>query len=91
MLRPTALALTLAPLGVAADAEPAPLTYEAFEVAVPHIDLESCPETLAAEGVFCRATLNLDEIHVFAFEETGESPFVGLASFPADGLTDLLR
>lgn len=70
--------------------EPMTLTYEAFEIAVPHTDLETCPASLATEGVFCRATLNLEEIHVFAFLEAGEQPLVEVAHFPADGLTGIL-
>ena len=57
---------------------------------MPHIDLEACPEAMAAENVFCRATLNHDEIHVFAFLDEGETPLVGVEHFPAEGLSDLL-
>ena len=71
------------PLGLTAQ-EAIPLSYEAFEFAVPHVDLESCPETLAQDGVFCRATLNLDQVHVFAFSETEGEPLVGVESFDAD-------
>ncbi|HEY9039381.1 MAG TPA: hypothetical protein VIN05_10630 [Roseovarius sp.] len=69
----------------------APLTYEQFEAAVPHIDLETCPDALAQENVFCRATLRHDEIHVFAFSNDGENLFTGFKSYPADGLVALLR
>ena len=42
------------------------LTYEMFEAAVPHIDLESCPTDLAQQDTFCRASIHHEEIHVFA-------------------------
>ena len=83
----TFAALVAVPAAVPAQ-DGAPFTYDAFEVAVPHVDLEGCPEALAGEGVFCRATLNLEEIHVFAFSEEGDSPFLGMESYPADGIID---
>ncbi|MDO5757495.1 MAG: hypothetical protein Q4P24_08265 [Rhodobacterales bacterium] len=69
----------------------APLTYEQFEASVPHLDLEECPDTLAKEGVFCRATLRHDEIHVFVFSDEGDQVFVGFKSYPAEGLSALLH
>jgi len=71
--------------------DPLPLTYERFEAAVPHIDLESCPDSLPQQGSFCRASLNHSEIHVFAFSEADDSPLIGFASFPADRLGPLLK
>ncbi|MCQ0092778.1 hypothetical protein [Roseovarius sp. M141] len=69
----------------------APLTYEQFEAAVPHLDLDSCPDALAQKNVFCRATLRHDDIHVFAFSNDGENLFVGFKSYTADGLAALLQ
>jgi hypothetical protein len=82
-----ALALLAPPL-LADDA--APLTYAQFEAAVPHLDLENCPPSMAQEGVFCRATLRHDEIHVFSFREDGEQPMTGFKSYSAEGLSALL-
>ena len=90
MIRALCTALALAPLAAAAQDEPLALSYDVFEVAVPHVDLDACPETMATDGVFCRATLNMDEIHVFAFREDGDSPLVAVEHFPADGLPGLL-
>ncbi len=67
------------------------LSYDIFEVAVPHVDLESCPADLAAENVFCRATLANEELHVFAFSIDGDSPLVGFASYDAVDLPKLLN
>ena len=38
-----------------------------------------------------RSSLTDDEIHVFAFDENGDVPIVGFASFPAEGLDALLK
>ncbi|MFX0540393.1 hypothetical protein ACEWPM_001495 [Roseovarius sp. S4756] len=84
----SALVLLAAP---ALGQEPMPLTYEQFEIAVAHVDLETCPSALAEEGVFCRATLRHDEIHVFVFRDEGESLLTGFKSYPADGLATLLE
>jgi hypothetical protein len=81
-----ALALTLAAAPAAADDLPAFL-YEQFEAAVPHIDLDTCPPSLAAPGRFCRLTLNGDALHVFAFREDGERPFVAVQTFYEDEFT----
>lgn len=64
--------LTLA-LAVPARAEtPCLITYEAFEVSVPHIDVEECPagEVTADEG-FCRIGIErgLATTFVFRYEE----------------------
>ena len=84
-----ACALTLlAPPLLADDA--APLTYAQFEAAVPHLDLERCPSSMAQAGMFCRATLRHDEIHVFSFREDGEQPMTGFKSFPAERVAALL-
>lgn len=76
---------------VLAEPTPMPLTYAQFEAAVVHVDLESCPEQLRQAGTFCRATLNHDEIHVFAFSKEGDSPMTGFTSYPADTLGALLK
>ena len=62
------------------------LTYDLFEYAVPHVDLEACPETQAAPGTFCRATLANDAIHVFAFSEDGDQPLVSMESYDGEDL-----
>ena len=87
-LLPLALAL---PAAAIAGPEAVLLTYDQFEAAVPHVDLESCPSDLVHPATFCRATLNHDEIHVFAFSEDGESPMTGFASYSADTLGTLLK
>lgn len=85
---PILLALLALPFGASAQ-EAIPLAYEDFEFAVPHVDLDACPESMAADGVFCRATLNLDQVHVFAFSEAEGEPLVAVESFDADLLAAL--
>ncbi|WP_300030793.1 hypothetical protein [uncultured Roseobacter sp.] len=85
-------ATCLAPLPLtAAETEPMPLTYAVFEASVPHVDLETCPEGMAGEDIFCRATLAHEELHIFAFATDGDSPLVGFASFDAERLPELLN
>lgn len=80
-----------APAFAVADDAPNPLTYTQFEAAIPHIDLETCPEQLAGDDTFCRVTINHDEIHVFAFSLDGDSPMTGFASYPANDLHGVLN
>ena len=85
------LLVLLAPATGSAQEEGMPLTYEQFEIAVPHVDLETCPADFVAADVFCRATLNLDSIHVFAFADEGEQPLVGFATFDGGALAQALN
>ena len=86
-----ALLFGLSPLVALADTPgPMILAYADFEAAVPHVDLADCPAALAAEAVFCRATLAGDAVHVFVFSEADDLPLVGFASFGADALAAAL-
>jgi hypothetical protein len=49
-----------------------PFPYPVFEFAVPHIDLDTCPVQVAAEGAFCRGSIANDSLHVFVFDDEGE-------------------
>ena len=82
-----------APLQAAEPAEPValPLTYEIFEAAVPHLDLDECPVTLPQLDSFCRATVLHNEIHIFAFSTEGDSPMIGFNSHAAENLAELLH
>ncbi|MCI2393502.1 hypothetical protein [Aliiroseovarius sediminis] len=84
-------AAALFPVTATAEQTPAQLTYEQFEAAVPHIDLENCPDSLAQENAFCRASILHEQIHVFVFSYDGDSPMVGFATFEADGIETLLN
>lgn len=84
MLKTLALAVAMtgaaAGLALAEDAAPgdAPLamTYDVFEMVVPHIDLPECPEAVARDGTFCRLTLAEDELNLVVFSEEGDMPMI---------------
>ncbi len=84
--------LILSPVSLfAGPAKTLPLTYEAFEVSVPHMDLENCPEGLDGSDRFCRATLASDQIHVFVFSELEDSPLIAFESYDASLIAGLLQ
>lgn len=90
-MRLTAAALLgLTALPAFATDAPLALTYEAFETAVPHVDLEACPVDLAAEDRFCRLTTNTDQLNVFVFSTEGDQPLVALQSWPGELLNGLM-
>jgi hypothetical protein len=78
--------LTLLLASPASAQEAVTFTYQMFETAVLHVNLEECPGDLAGEGRFCRMTMHNDAFHVFAFSEEGEQPMVGLQSWYEDEL-----
>ncbi len=99
MRRLALVLLVLAPALIAppAQAQSAPdptaafaLTYAMFEQGVAHVDLEVCPEPLAAPDRFCRATLVGGMINVFAFTEAGEQPLVAFQSWDAGLMNGLM-
>jgi hypothetical protein len=59
--------------------ETCPLDYSAFELSVPHVDLETCPEGVE-DGHFCRAAVANDPLHVFVFREDGAACLTELMS-----------
>jgi hypothetical protein len=58
-----------------------PLSYKAFEFAVPHLDLEKCPKDLVTAGTFCRLSTANDAVHVFVFEEKGDQCLLSVKSY----------
>ncbi len=60
------------------------ISYETFEVAVPHIDMENCPDGDATKGAFCRASVGGDQVHIFYFAENGDQCLLQVKSFEAD-------
>lgn len=54
---------------VIATAETCPMSYEQFEYAVPHTDMEDCPDSINADGAYCRLTLAAELATVFVFSE----------------------
>jgi hypothetical protein len=75
----------------AAFADTLPLSYEAFEVSIPHFDLEDCPTSMNVDNGFCRATFHSEEVHIFAFSYDGDSPLIAFKSFSGEKLGTLLK
>jgi hypothetical protein len=85
-----AAAVVLAP--AMAGAQDCPLPYLAFEFAVPHVDLETCPAVAAAPaGAFCRASMANDMLHVFVFDGEGEQCLLRLVSVDEDDFEVVLK
>ena len=60
--------VTAAPAGFADEhADGCALSYETFETAVPHTDLEECPASMQVEDAFCRASVVAEVATIFAF------------------------
>ena len=83
MIRRSILALSLScSLLAPAFAQSAcPMTYAAFEFAVPHLDIASCPADLARTNAFCRASVGNDAVHVFMFAQDGEQCLLAMKSY----------
>lgn len=56
-------------------------TYDVFEAAVEHADLEGCPAEFDPEAVFCRITLANDMAHIFVFAYGGDQPLLAVKSY----------
>ena len=60
------------------------LKYETFEYAVPHIDLETCPEAEMEKVAFCRASVGGEQVHLFYFSKDGDQCLLKVRSFEED-------
>lgn len=76
---------------VLADDHTITLTYEIFEVSIPHSDLEDCPPSMNLKGAFCRLVMHADQFHVYAFAEDGDQPLVAFKTFEEDEVTLSLK
>jgi hypothetical protein len=83
MLKTLFLAFGLAALATtqAAAQSQCTLTYEFFEFAIPHLDLDECPKDVARDGAFCRITTANDNVHVFVFDEKDKQCLVAVKSY----------
>lgn len=57
------------------------LTYEVFETAIEHADLENCPAQFDSEANFCRITLANEQAHIFVFSHGGNQPLLAVKSY----------
>ncbi len=85
-MRSTIVVVSVLLFSSAAAEEAGVLTYEIFETAIAHVNLDECPSEIAAEGVFCRMTMNNDAKHVFAFSEA-EQTMVAIRSYYMDQMS----
>lgn len=63
------------------------MTYETFEGAIPHIDMENCPGGNVGNKAFCRASVGGDRVYVFYFADEGDECLMEVKSFDEDGFT----
>ncbi len=75
------VSLSMLPAAPPASAHDCVLKYETFEYAVPHIDLEKCPEAEMAKVAFCRASVGAEQVHLFYFENGGDQCLLKVRSF----------
>lgn len=64
-----------------------PMTYEIFELAVPHIDMETCPQSADNDSAFCRASVGSDQVHVFYFDTQADQCLLKVVSYEDDAFT----
>jgi hypothetical protein len=56
-------------------------TYDVFEQAVDHVDLENCPAEFDPDVVFCRMTLASEMANIFVFSFDGDQPLLAVKSY----------
>ncbi|MGI9413061.1 MAG: hypothetical protein ACR2PM_05295 [Hyphomicrobiales bacterium] len=78
-------------ISVAAGAESCPMTYETFESAVAHIDLDECPDAVMRERSFCRVSAGGEKLHLFYFDNDGEQCLLKVESFEEDAFSLTLK
>ncbi|MDJ0947777.1 MAG: hypothetical protein QNJ94_02555 [Alphaproteobacteria bacterium] len=61
------------------------VSYHEFEEAVPHVDIDTCPEAvLAKDKGFCRMTINGDSVVVYHFRHGDQSCLVAVKRYSWD-------
>ncbi len=73
--------MAMLPAARSAAAQDCVLKYETFEFAVPHIDLEKCPEAAMAKTAFCRVSVGAEQVHLFYFDNEGDQCLLKVRSF----------
>jgi hypothetical protein len=68
--------------GAALAEEGCAFDYATFESTVPHFDLDACPDAVEdAEGAFCRASIHMEILTVWVFDEDGDRCFRRVQQF----------
>lgn len=84
-------AVTALPVHTAVASGTCAMTYETFEHAVPHIDLEECPDPALGETAFCRVSAGGEQFHLFYFDSDGDHCLLDVKSFEEDDYTFALK
>jgi hypothetical protein len=85
------VAVTAVPVHAAAASGRCAMTYETFEHAVPHIDLEECPDPALSESAFCRVSAGGEQFHLFYFDSEGDHCLLDVKSFEEDNYSFALK
>jgi hypothetical protein len=73
-------------------AEECAFDYPTFESTVPHFDLDECPDAVEeADGGFCRASIHMDILTVWVFEDEGSMCFRRVQQFFDDDYEVVIR
>jgi hypothetical protein len=92
-----ALTIGLATAGMlwaamAAAQEECAFDYASFEPSVPHFDLDECPAAVEdAEGAFCRASIHMEILSVWVFDDDDAMCFRAVEQFFEDEFEVVIR
>lgn len=54
------------------------MNYEIFENIVHHIDMENCPPEFNGQNVFCRLTIQHDQLNLVVFSKEGDMKMIAI-------------
>jgi hypothetical protein len=77
-------------LAASAAGETCAFDYSAFELSMPHVDLEICPEGVE-DGDFYQASVANDLLHVFVFSEDATACLTKVVSLDEGAFEIVLR
>jgi len=60
------------PTALFAQERDCPMTYDVYEVGVPHTDLETCPASIDIEEAYCQVSVVAEIATVFVFSEADD-------------------
>ncbi len=71
MKRTLTICLFLVPLVAPAQAQQmdCALSYETYEISVPHNDLDACPDSIGLDNAYCRVSVAAETATIYAFSE----------------------
>jgi len=60
------------------------MSYETFEAAIAHVELDECPDPKLRDQAFCRTSLGRGALHVFYFNLDGDQCLLKVVSYEED-------